>query len=148
LERSCEKCRGYRVKEDSNILYKVKSRKADWIGHILRRNWLLKILLEERWRNEYKWQEDKEEDISSYWMILRKRQDTRTETGSNRLHPVENLLWKRDGPVVRKTTNWIHELMNMNTYVWKQHGINCERWPHKRGDQSKCVVVMIYFPNY
>ena len=31
-----------RVKEDRNIVNIVKRRKADWIGHILRRNCLLK----------------------------------------------------------------------------------------------------------
>ena len=30
-----------RVKEERNILQKIKRRKADWIGHFLRRNWLL-----------------------------------------------------------------------------------------------------------
>ena len=32
----------HRVKEKSNILRKVKRRKANWIGHFLRRNCLLK----------------------------------------------------------------------------------------------------------
>jgi hypothetical protein len=31
-----------RVKEERNILHTVKRRKANWIGHILRRNCLLK----------------------------------------------------------------------------------------------------------
>jgi hypothetical protein len=37
-----------RVKEERNILYKIKSRKANWIGHILRRNCLLKHMIEGR----------------------------------------------------------------------------------------------------
>jgi hypothetical protein len=36
-----------RVKEDSNVLHTVKRRKANWIGHIWRRNCLLNTLLEE-----------------------------------------------------------------------------------------------------
>jgi hypothetical protein len=32
----------YRVKEERNIQRTVITRKADWIGHILLRNWLLK----------------------------------------------------------------------------------------------------------
>jgi hypothetical protein len=32
----------HRVKEERNILHTVKRRKANWIGHILRRNCLLK----------------------------------------------------------------------------------------------------------
>jgi hypothetical protein len=30
-----------RVKEQRNILHEIRKRKANWIGHILRRNWLL-----------------------------------------------------------------------------------------------------------
>jgi hypothetical protein len=36
----------HRVKEDRNILHTIKRRKADWIGHILRRNCLLKHVIE------------------------------------------------------------------------------------------------------
>jgi hypothetical protein len=36
----------YRVKEERNILHKIKGRKANWIGHILRRNCLLKHVIE------------------------------------------------------------------------------------------------------
>jgi hypothetical protein len=32
----------YRVKEERNIVHTIKRRKANWIGHILRRNCLLK----------------------------------------------------------------------------------------------------------
>jgi hypothetical protein len=37
-----------RVKELRNILYEIRKRKANWIGHILRRNCLLQRLLKER----------------------------------------------------------------------------------------------------
>jgi hypothetical protein len=30
-----------RVEEKRNILHEISKRKANWIGHILRRNWLL-----------------------------------------------------------------------------------------------------------
>jgi hypothetical protein len=36
----------HRVKEERNILHTIKRRKADWIGHILRRNCLLKQAIE------------------------------------------------------------------------------------------------------
>jgi len=35
-----------RVKEQRNILHKIKKRKANWIGHILRRNCLLQRIIE------------------------------------------------------------------------------------------------------
>jgi hypothetical protein len=36
----------HRVKEKRNILHTIKIRKANWIGHILRRNCLLKHVIE------------------------------------------------------------------------------------------------------
>jgi hypothetical protein len=36
----------HRVKEEKNILYTIKRRKANWFGHILCRNCLLKHVIE------------------------------------------------------------------------------------------------------
>jgi hypothetical protein len=36
----------HRVKEERNVLLTIKRRKANWIGHILRRNCLLKHVIE------------------------------------------------------------------------------------------------------
>jgi hypothetical protein len=36
----------HRVKEERNIVHTIKRRKANWIGHILRRNCLLKHVIE------------------------------------------------------------------------------------------------------
>ena len=36
----------HRVKEERNIVHTVNRRKANWIGHILRGNWLLKYVTE------------------------------------------------------------------------------------------------------
>jgi hypothetical protein len=38
----------HRVKEEMNIPRTIKRRKTHWIGHILRRNCLLKHVLEEK----------------------------------------------------------------------------------------------------
>jgi hypothetical protein len=62
----------HRVKEERNILRTVKIRKANWIGHILCRSCLLKHVIEGRDKER----EDEEEDVSSYWITLRKREDT------------------------------------------------------------------------
>jgi hypothetical protein len=37
-----------RVKEKRNILHEINKRKANWIGHILRRNFLLKQVIERK----------------------------------------------------------------------------------------------------
>jgi len=41
-----------RVNEQRNILHEVKKRKANWIGHILRRNCLLKQVIEGKVKGE------------------------------------------------------------------------------------------------
>jgi hypothetical protein len=56
----------HRVKEERNILHTVKRRKGKWIGHISRRNCLLKRFIERKIGRE-----DDEEDVSSYWVTLR-----------------------------------------------------------------------------
>ena len=46
--------------------------KANWIVRILSRNCLLKHIIEGNIEGERKLRENKEEDISGYWMTLRK----------------------------------------------------------------------------
>ena len=41
-----------RVNEQRNILYEIRKRKANWIGHNLRRNCLLKQVIEEKIKGE------------------------------------------------------------------------------------------------
>jgi hypothetical protein len=38
----------HRVKKDRNIVYKIKERKANWVGHTLYGNCLLKHVIEEK----------------------------------------------------------------------------------------------------
>ena len=57
------------------ILHEIRKRKANWIGHILRRNCLLKQVIEGKIKGGWKWQEDEEEDVRSYWMTLRTGED-------------------------------------------------------------------------
>jgi len=65
-----------RVKGKRKILQTMKRRKATWIGHILRRNCLLKHGIEGKIRESETRREDKDEDVTSYWMTLRKTEDT------------------------------------------------------------------------
>jgi hypothetical protein len=53
----------------------MSKRKANWIGHILRRNLFLRQVIEVKIKGERKWQEYEEEDVESYWMTLRKGED-------------------------------------------------------------------------
>ena len=65
-----------RVKEERNILQTFKRRKTNWNGHILHRNCLLKHVIEGKIEGRIGVTEDDEEDVSSYWKALRKREGT------------------------------------------------------------------------
>ena len=41
-----------RVNEQRNILHEIRKRRTNWIGHILRRNWLLKQVIEGKIKGE------------------------------------------------------------------------------------------------
>jgi hypothetical protein len=66
----------HRVKEERNILHTIKIRKANWIGHILHRNCLLKHMIEGKLEGRIEMTGRRGEDVSSYWMTLRKRKYT------------------------------------------------------------------------
>jgi hypothetical protein len=71
------------VKEKRNALQSIKGRKATWIGHILHRNCLLKHVIEVKIEGKIEVKTDEEEDISSYWITLRIREDTGTRKRQN-----------------------------------------------------------------
>jgi hypothetical protein len=54
-----------RVKEERNIVHTVNRREANWIGHILRRNCLLKHVIEGKIEERIEWWGDGEEDVNS-----------------------------------------------------------------------------------
>jgi len=64
-----------RVKEERNILQTTKRRKAKWTGHILCKERLLKHVIEGKKKGRIDGGEEAE-DVSSYWMTLRKRECT------------------------------------------------------------------------
>ena len=51
-------------------------------------------LLKGRWREGERLWEEEEEDINSYWMTSKKKEDTENETGGTRSQTVENSLRK------------------------------------------------------
>jgi hypothetical protein len=95
----------HRVKEERNIVHTIKRRKANWIGHILRRNCLLKHVIEgnleerievmgRRGRRRKQLLDDLKEK-KRYWKLKEEALD--------------RTLWRTrfgrgDGPVVRQTT--------------------------------------------
>jgi hypothetical protein len=64
----------FRVKENWNILHEISKLKANWIGHILRRNCFVKQVIEGKIKGEIE-VTDEEEDVESYWMTLSKVED-------------------------------------------------------------------------
>jgi hypothetical protein len=67
-----------RVKERRNtsILHEISKRKANWICHILRKNCLLRQVIDGKIKGGIEVTEDEEEGVGSYWMTLRKGGDT------------------------------------------------------------------------
>ena len=64
-----------RVNEQRNILHEIRKWKANWIGHILRRDCLLQRVVEGKIKGGIEVTEDEVEDVGSYWMTLRKGDD-------------------------------------------------------------------------
>jgi len=64
------------VKGKRNIILTVKRRKANWIGHVLSRNCLLRRYWRKDRRKGIGEREEKEEDVSCYCLNVRKREDT------------------------------------------------------------------------
>jgi hypothetical protein len=106
---SCEKWRSvlYVVKEEKNNLQTIKRRKANWIGHILHRNCLLKHVIEEKIGVRIK--------VTGRWgrrckqllVDLKEMRVLEMERGSTRSYSLENLLWERIWTC--KTDNRINE---------------------------------------
>ena len=74
-DRSCEK-EEILDKEERNILHKINWRKANWNGHILRWNCLLKHIVEGNIEGRIEVTGNEKEDVSSYRIALRKTGDT------------------------------------------------------------------------
>jgi hypothetical protein len=91
----------HRVKEESDILHKIRRRKTNWIGHILRRNCLLKHIIEGRISGTRKRGRRRKQLLDDfkkakrYWKLKEEAQDPG--------------LWRYQfgrgyGPVARQTT--------------------------------------------
>jgi hypothetical protein len=92
-----------KVKEERNIFHTVRRRKANWIGHILRRNCLLTHIIEGKIRGTRRWGRrrkhllDDLKEARRYWKLKEEAQD--------------RILWRTQcargyGPVANQTTTW------------------------------------------
>ena len=93
-----------RVQEQRHILYEISKRKANWIGHILRRNCLLQRVIDGKIKGGIEVTRRAEEDVGSYWMTLRQGEDTLLKEEA-----LYHTMWRAGfgrgfGPVVRQTT--------------------------------------------
>ena len=82
------------VNEQRNILHEISKRKANWIGHILCRNCLIRQVIEGKIKGEA-------ENVRSCWMTLGKGEDMKEE-------PLNRTLWRNRfgggiGPVIGQT---------------------------------------------
>jgi hypothetical protein len=65
-----------RVNEERNTLQRTKRRKANWIGHILRRNCLLKHVIEGKIEGRIKVTGRRGRRRKQHWVTLRKSDNT------------------------------------------------------------------------
>lgn len=70
----------------------ITLRKANRIGHILRRNCRLRQIIKGKTENGRKYEE---EGLSRYWIALRKQKILEFGRRSIRSHGLENTFWKR-----------------------------------------------------
>jgi hypothetical protein len=62
----------HRIKEERNILHPIQRRKANWIGHILSGNCLLKHVIEGKIEGRIEVKGRRERRCKQYWMMLKK----------------------------------------------------------------------------
>ena len=102
-----------RVNEQRNILHEIREWKANWIGHILRRNCLLKQFIEGKIKGEM--------EVKRRRARRRKKllDDLKNRRGYSHLkeEALDRTIWRHRfgggfGPVVRQNTEWINELMS------------------------------------
>ena len=102
-----------RVNEQRNILHEIRKRKANWICHILRRNCLLKQVIEGKIKGEM--------EVTRRRGRRRKKLlfDLKDRKGYSHLQEgaLDRTMWRNRfgggfGPVVRQNTEWVNEPAN------------------------------------
>ena len=99
-----------RVNWQRNILYEIRKQKANWIGHILRRNCLLKQVIEGKIKGEM--------EVARRWGRRRKKllDDLKDRRGYSHLkeEALDCTMWRHRfgggfGPVVWQITEWMND---------------------------------------
>ena len=112
LDRSCKKWGRFRgVKEERNIIRTIKRRKANWIGHILRWNCLLKHIIEGKRRRGGIEVTVRRGGRRKQLLDGRKE---RTRDCKLKEEALDRSLWRTRfgrgcGPVLRQTAEWMNE---------------------------------------
>jgi len=97
-----------RVNEQRNILHEIRKRKANWIGHVLRRNCLLQRVIEGKIQGGI--------EVTGRQGRRRKKllDDLKERRGYSHLkeEALDRTIWRARfgrgfGPVVRQTTEWM-----------------------------------------
>ena len=110
------------VKEQRNILHEICKRKANWIGHILRRNCLLQRVIERKIQ----------EKIEATGRQGRRRTKLLDDLKERRRYShlkeeaLNRTMWRARfgrgfGPVVRQTTKWMNEWMSTKKQTGKDY---------------------------
>jgi hypothetical protein len=101
-----------RVKEQRNILQEINKRKANWFGHILRRNYSLRQVIEGQIKGGI--------EVTGRRGIRRRKLlgDLKERRGYSHLkeESLDRTMWRARfgrgfGPVVIQTTKWINDII-------------------------------------
>jgi len=102
-----------RVNEQRNILHEIRKQKANWIGHILCRNCLLKQVIEGKIKGEM--------EVTRRRERRRKKllDDLKDRRGYSHLkeEALDRTVWRHRfgggfGPVIRQNTEWMNDVNN------------------------------------
>jgi len=108
-----------RVNEQRNILHEIRKWKANWIGDILFRNWLLKQVIEGKIKGEM--------EVARRRGRRRKKllDDLKDRKGYCHLkeEALDRSVWRHRfgggfGPVVRQNTEWMNDKISFNLKIW------------------------------
>ena len=142
-----------RVNEQRNILHGIRKRKANWISHILRRNCLLKQVIEGKIKGEM--------EVTRRRGRRRKKllDDLKDRRGYSHMkeEALDRTMWRNRfrggfGPVVRPNTEWMRHIwikpglcsrmvsLFHHTSPWIHRCLQASPNAHRNGRVFRCLV--------